>query len=110
MARRFFETTNIKLISTLKEFYGQSISHLVSIQNLCPKSFKRGSPPKVPRKLFFLFGLDGKHRIDMEVHKIHEILENHEIHENREFDEIQDVHEFQENHENVGVHEFHEKS
>ena len=47
-----------------------SLEHILVcpfIHSLSPPSFKKGAPPRLPIKHFFLFGLDGKHRIAMAV-------------------------------------------
>ena len=43
-----------------------SIEHILKcdfVHSLFPRCLKKGSPPRVPLKHFFLFGLDGKHKI-----------------------------------------------
>ena len=35
------------------------------VQSLIPAYLKQGNPPRMPAKNFFLFGLDGKHKIGM---------------------------------------------
>ena len=45
-----------------------SIEHIICcpvIQDLLPRCYKKGSPPRVPVKYFYLFGLDNKHKLAM---------------------------------------------
>ena len=65
-ARRYQRRAGSTCLFCNADVSEDSIEHILKcdfVHSLFPRCLKKGSPPRVPLKHFFLFGLDGKHKI-----------------------------------------------